>query len=101
MNVPLRDGDIAVRCNTVTIEDGIMVDFTAGHIKTEESRKLIEELEARCSSETIPLLSGRQLPASHGRPQARRTDAQCTADAQTSPAAKPPIIFPRATMPHS
>jgi 2,3-bisphosphoglycerate-independent phosphoglycerate mutase len=45
MNVALADDDVAIRCNTVTVEDGIMVDFTAGHIKTEESRQLIEEME--------------------------------------------------------
>src|SRR5262249_46062225 len=45
MNVALADDDVAIRCNTVTIEDGMMVDFTAGHIKTEESKQLIEEME--------------------------------------------------------
>ena len=58
MNVELGDGDIAVRCNTVTVEDGIMVDFTAGHIKTEESRQLIEQLQAHCSSENIKFYPG-------------------------------------------
>jgi 2,3-bisphosphoglycerate-independent phosphoglycerate mutase len=58
MNVELRDGDIAVRCNTVTVEDGIMVDFTAGHIKTEESRQLIEELQKHCSTENIQFYPG-------------------------------------------
>ena len=58
MNVPLDEGDIAVRCNTVTIEDGIMVDFTAGHIKTEESRLLIQELESHCSNATLHFYPG-------------------------------------------
>src|SRR5256885_11490 len=53
-----HEADIAVRCNTVTIEDGIMVDFTAGHIKTEESRQLIAELEARCSNTTLHFYPG-------------------------------------------
>ena len=68
MNVELHDGDIAVRCNTVTIEDGIMVDFTAGHIKTEESRQLIAELEKHCSSAAIhfyPGVSYRHLMVVH------------------------------------
>src|SRR5213592_4306520 len=38
LGVELASDDIAVRCNTVNIEGGAMVDFTAGHIKTEESR---------------------------------------------------------------
>src|SRR5919112_288804 len=32
MGVPLGPGDWAVRCNLVTVEDGAMRDFTAGHI---------------------------------------------------------------------
>ena len=30
-------GDIALRCNLVTIEDGIMMDYSAGHISTAEA----------------------------------------------------------------
>jgi len=51
LGVELGPEDIAVRCNTVTIEDGIMVDFTAGHIKTEESRELIAEMEKNFGAE--------------------------------------------------
>ncbi|HLX59986.1 MAG TPA: cofactor-independent phosphoglycerate mutase [Planctomycetota bacterium] len=47
LDIDLGPDDIAIRCNTVAIEDGLMFDFTAGHIKTEESRQLIQEMEAR------------------------------------------------------
>jgi 2,3-bisphosphoglycerate-independent phosphoglycerate mutase len=30
----LHDGDIAFRCNLTTVSDGMMVDFSAGHIMT-------------------------------------------------------------------
>jgi 2,3-bisphosphoglycerate-independent phosphoglycerate mutase len=58
MNVPLNDDDVAVRCNTVTIEDGLMVDFTAGHIKTEESRQLIEEMEKTFGADGLHFYPG-------------------------------------------
>jgi 2,3-bisphosphoglycerate-independent phosphoglycerate mutase len=45
LGVELGAEDIAVRCNTLTIEDNLMVDFTAGHITTDESRQLIETME--------------------------------------------------------
>jgi len=45
LGVELGPDDIAVRCNTVTVQDGVMVDYSAGHIKTEESRALIEALD--------------------------------------------------------
>jgi 2,3-bisphosphoglycerate-independent phosphoglycerate mutase len=44
MNVVLGPDDIAFRCNFVTIEGGIMLDYSAGHISSEEGRILIEAL---------------------------------------------------------
>lgn len=55
MGVPLSEGDIAFRCNFVTIEDGIMMDYSAGHITSEEGRELIEALK--------PLMPGHRLYA--------------------------------------
>lgn len=40
--ITLGPHDFAVRCNLVTIEDQIMVDFTANHISTEESKELLQ-----------------------------------------------------------
>jgi len=45
MGVALVEADIAFRCNFVTIVDGIMKDYSAGHITTEEGRELIEALQ--------------------------------------------------------
>ncbi len=44
MGVPLGPDDWAVRCNLMTIRDGRMTDFTAGHISDAEGRQLIEVL---------------------------------------------------------
>ncbi len=46
MGVPLGPDDWAVRCNLMTILDGRMTDFTAGHITSDEGRALIEALQA-------------------------------------------------------
>ncbi|MEO1524223.1 MAG: cofactor-independent phosphoglycerate mutase [Planctomycetota bacterium] len=40
--ITLGPHDFAVRCNLVTIEDQIMVDFTANHISTEEGTELLK-----------------------------------------------------------
>ena len=40
--ITLGPHDFAVRCNLVTIEDQIMVDFTANHISTEEATQLLQ-----------------------------------------------------------
>lgn len=47
LGIDLGPEDIAIRCNTVAVEDGLMFDFTAGHIKTAESKQLIQEMESR------------------------------------------------------
>jgi 2,3-bisphosphoglycerate-independent phosphoglycerate mutase len=55
MNVALGEADIAFRCNFVTIEGGAMLDYSAGHITSEEGRELIEALQ--------PLMPERRLYA--------------------------------------
>src|SRR5205085_2785861 len=45
MGIALRPQDWAIRCNLVTVEDGAMRDFTAGHIPSAEGRRLIEALQ--------------------------------------------------------
>ncbi|OYP34746.1 cofactor-independent phosphoglycerate mutase [Rhodopirellula sp. MGV] len=39
--ITLGPHDFAVRCNLVTIEDQVMIDFTADHISTEEATELL------------------------------------------------------------
>lgn len=45
MGVALGGDDIAFRCNLVTVENGIMKDYSAGHITNEEGRELIRALK--------------------------------------------------------
>jgi 2,3-bisphosphoglycerate-independent phosphoglycerate mutase len=44
LGVTLGPGDWAIRCNLVHVADGLMRDFTAGHISTEEGSQLIDAL---------------------------------------------------------
>ena len=55
--------ETAFRCNLVHVNrpgDGrlIMVDYSSGHITTEESRQLIAALEAECGNELLALYPG-------------------------------------------
>jgi 2,3-bisphosphoglycerate-independent phosphoglycerate mutase len=45
MGVSLGDDEIAFRCNFVTVADGIMKDYSAGHISSEEGSELIRSLK--------------------------------------------------------
>ncbi len=44
LGVELEDNEFAFRCNFVTVEDGIMNDYSAGHITTEESEELMKSI---------------------------------------------------------
>src|SRR5262249_27477037 len=46
----------AIRCNLVTVENGEMRDFTAGHISNSDGKALIEAIQARLSG---PVAAGR------------------------------------------
>lgn len=43
--IKLGDNDAAYRCNLITEKDGVIVDYSAGHITTDESSKLIESIK--------------------------------------------------------
>jgi 2,3-bisphosphoglycerate-independent phosphoglycerate mutase len=56
--------DWAIRCNTVTIENQIMVDFTAGHVSTQESQRILESMQSAMGPqpwEFVPGVSYRNL----------------------------------------
>ena len=40
--IKLGETDVAFRCNTVTVSDGVMVDYSAGHIENADSAQLIK-----------------------------------------------------------
>jgi 2,3-bisphosphoglycerate-independent phosphoglycerate mutase len=55
MGILLEEGEIAFRCNLVTVMDGVMEDYSAGHISSEEGRELILALR--------PLMPGGRIYA--------------------------------------
>lgn len=46
-NIPMAADDVAFRCNLVTIENGAMKDYSAGHISTAEAHQLIAAVQAK------------------------------------------------------
>lgn len=68
--IQLGPDDWAIRCNTVTIENQVMADFTAGHVSTEESRLLLETMQSAVGAspwEFVPGVSYRNLLIYRGR----------------------------------
>ncbi len=63
--------DWAVRCNLVTIENQIMVDFTAGHVSTAEATELLRFAQQELGNATlefVPGVSYRNLLIYRGKP---------------------------------
>lgn len=62
MGVDIAEDELAFRCNLVNVEwrdDRLfMIDYSAGHISTEESRELIDAVQAKCGTEQLRLYPG-------------------------------------------
>jgi len=52
MGVKLGSEDLAFRCNLVTVERGVLVDYAAGHIRSEEAAELIDYLSSTLASQS-------------------------------------------------
>jgi 2,3-bisphosphoglycerate-independent phosphoglycerate mutase len=74
MGIALGPDDWAIRCNLMTILDGRMTDFTAGHVTSDEGRMLIAALQealGRPNIEFHPGVSYRNLLIYRGLPGER------------------------------
>lgn len=60
LGVELAKGETAFRCNLVHIENGVMDDYSAGHITTEDGRELIKMLNKRMGQEKLRFVGGTQ-----------------------------------------
>lgn len=58
MGIELEDGDIAFRCNLITREGDTLIDYSAGHISTEEGRELVHHIAEALSQEDIRFYPG-------------------------------------------
>lgn len=68
-DVNLVDTDFAWRCNLVTIEHGILTDYSAGHIDETAAKRLMTTLQDKLGSEKVTFHSGvsyRNLLVLHG-----------------------------------
>lgn len=67
MGVALADDDVAYRCNLVTVVDGVMADFSAGHITSAEGAALLAFLQPAVPSvRLVPGISYRNLLVAPG-----------------------------------
>lgn len=58
MRIALQPDELAFRCNLVTLLDGAMEDFSAGHISQPEAEQLIATLQEELGDENITFHAG-------------------------------------------
>lgn len=56
--IDLKEDEIAFRCNLITEENGILKDYSGGHISSREARELIKALNNRFANEFIKFYPG-------------------------------------------
>lgn len=56
--IKLKPGEFAYRCNLITERDGMIKDYSAGHISTEDATVLIESLEKELGNEHVRFYPG-------------------------------------------
>jgi len=58
MGIRLADDEVAMRLNLVTVADGVMASYSAGHIPSEESRAIVSELSDVLGGDVFRLYPG-------------------------------------------
>ncbi len=58
MGVEIADDEIAMRCNLICIENGIIKSHSAGHISNEEADELIDFLQEKLGDQSVSFYSG-------------------------------------------
>ena len=56
--IVLKPGEVAFRCNTLTVEHGAMIDYSADHIDTSASSQLIKTVSERLGTDGIRYYPG-------------------------------------------
>lgn len=58
MGVTIEEGEMAMRCNLICVENGKIKNHSAGHVSTEEARELMLFLEKELGNEIVSFYPG-------------------------------------------
>jgi 2,3-bisphosphoglycerate-independent phosphoglycerate mutase len=58
LGIDIKSEDLVLRCNLVSLEDGILVNHSAGHISSPEAAELIAALNEKLGSERVKFYPG-------------------------------------------
>ena len=58
MGIPVAKGEVVFRCNLVSVRNGLMYDYSAGHITNEEAAQLVESLNKTIGRDGVRFFPG-------------------------------------------
>jgi 2,3-bisphosphoglycerate-independent phosphoglycerate mutase len=58
MGIDVGEGEVVFRCNLVTVRDGRMLDYSAGHITSDEAKVIIDSLNEELGNDSITFYPG-------------------------------------------
>jgi 2,3-bisphosphoglycerate-independent phosphoglycerate mutase len=58
MGVGIGPGEVVFRCNLVTVLDGVMQDYSAGHIGSDEAKEIVATLNEKMGSDRVKFYPG-------------------------------------------
>lgn len=58
LGIPVDEGEVLFRCNLVSVKNGKMHDYSAGHIGNEEARRIITDLNNQLGSDAVTFFPG-------------------------------------------
>ncbi|MDD5097158.1 MAG: cofactor-independent phosphoglycerate mutase [Candidatus Omnitrophica bacterium] len=58
LGVELEDDDVVFRCNLITAADDTLLDYSSGHIKSEEANQLIKFIDQKLGSNKLRFFPG-------------------------------------------
>ena len=94
--IQLAPDDVAWRCNLVTVDaDGVLRDYSAGHIENAVSTRLLNLLEEKLGSDKVtfyPGVSYRNLLVLHGKEFSAEVDYFKPDSSQDLPVAELPLM---------
>ena len=98
--IKLEDEDIAFRCNLITEKDGVLADYSAGHITSSDSVPLLEAVKRACEKpgviEFYPGLDYRHFLILRNAPYALQVECAPPHDFVGTEVAK---VLPKAKLP--
>ena len=58
IGIDIEPTDLVMRCNIITVKDGILVNHSGGHISTEDAAQLIDTLNDKLGDERVKFYKG-------------------------------------------